>query len=117
MILSRARKFQKPCRFSLPRQFPPHPGNHAFVDLAALVRSERPAWKLLISRPLDMGERISLITTIFSDNNQVEKAGRLTGDDAQTFIDTIDEVVPARSHVQSTSQTIQFPTFCQPGDG
>lgn len=81
------------------------------------MSSDHPAWKLLISHPLNKGERISLVTTIFSDKNQVEKAGRLAGDDAQTFIDAIDEVVPARFRVKRTSEIIQTRTFYQPGDG
>jgi hypothetical protein len=39
-----------------------------------------------------MHERISLIKTIFLDNNQVEMVGNLSGDDAQNFIDVVDEV-------------------------
>ena len=39
-----------------------------------------------------MNERISLTTAIFLDDNQVETVGQLSGSDAQTFVDTIDEV-------------------------
>ena len=44
-----------------------------------------------------MHERISLITMVFSDPNQVRIAGDLSGDDAQAFVDKIDEAssVPA----------------------
>ena len=38
-----------------------------------------------------MHERISLITMVFSDPNQVRIAGDLSGDDAQAFVDKIDE--------------------------
>ena len=55
------------------------------------MHSEDPAWKQLISRTLATHERISLITTIFSDHSQVEMAGQLSGDNAQTFVDVIDE--------------------------
>jgi hypothetical protein len=58
------------------------------------VCSEHPAWKRLISHTLVAHEQISLITTIFSDRNQVNMVGHLSGGDAQTFIDTIDEVSP-----------------------
>jgi hypothetical protein len=58
------------------------------------VHSEYTAWKQLISRTLATDEHISLIMTIFSDRNQVAMAGRLSGDDAQKFIDVIDEVSP-----------------------
>lgn len=39
-----------------------------------------------------MTESISLITTIFLDNNQVEAVEQLSGGDAQAFVDMIDEV-------------------------
>ena len=51
-----------------------------------------PAWERLISGALITSERISLITTILSDRDQVEMIGCLSGDNAQTFIDTVDEV-------------------------
>ena len=47
----------------------------------------------MISQTLALDERISLITTIFSDSNQVEVVGQLSGDEAQSFIDIIDEVI------------------------
>ena len=53
--------------------------------------SEVPAWKRLISYTLTINERISLITTILLDNNQVEMVRNLSGDDAQTFVDMLDE--------------------------
>ena len=53
--------------------------------------SEVPTWKLLISHTLTMNERISLITTIVLDHNQVEMVRNLSGDDAQTFVDMLDE--------------------------
>jgi len=37
-----------------------------------------------------MGERVSQITTIFSDHSQVEIPKHLSRDDAQIFIDMID---------------------------
>jgi hypothetical protein len=58
------------------------------------VCSEGPVWKRLISRTLAMPERISLITVIFSDHTQIDMVGNLSGDDAQNFIDVIDEVSP-----------------------
>jgi len=54
--------------------------------------SGRPVWKRLISHGLAADERIPLITTIFSDSNQVEMVEHLSGDDAQNFINIIDEV-------------------------
>jgi len=38
--------------------------------------------------------RISLITDIFSDGEEIEVVRRLSGDDAQSFVDVIDEVIP-----------------------
>jgi len=37
-------------------------------------------------------ERVSLITMIFSDHNEVEMDKDLFGDDAQTFVDMVFEV-------------------------
>ena len=54
--------------------------------------SEHIAWERLIRHPLAMYEHTSLITTIFLDRNQVEMVEYLSGDDAQTFIDTVDKV-------------------------
>jgi hypothetical protein len=53
--------------------------------------SQGPAWKRLTSHIFNMPERISLITEIFSDHNQVDAVGNLSGDDTQDFIDVIDE--------------------------
>lgn len=54
--------------------------------------SEDPVWKQLISNPLATHKRRSLVMKIFSDRNQVEIVGHLSGDDAQKFIDVVDEV-------------------------
>lgn len=51
-----------------------------------------PAWKRLITCPLTIDERIPLITTIFSDRGEIEAASSLRGNDAQSFIDAIDQV-------------------------
>jgi len=45
----------------------------------------------LSSNALSIQERISRITSIFSDRNEIEIVGQLSGSDAQTFIDVIDE--------------------------
>ena len=42
-----------------------------------------------------MHERISLVTMIFSDKNQAKMVSNLSGKDAQTFVDKVNEV---RSH-------------------
>ena len=43
-----------------------------------------------------------MITTIFSDSDQAETVGRLRGDDAQTFVDVIDEVGSVLFHDERT---------------
>ncbi|KAF9646800.1 kinase-like protein [Thelephora ganbajun] len=50
-----------------------------------------PAWKRLIHRPRATDQSISLITTIFSNSNEIEVVQRFCGDDAQTLVDMIDE--------------------------
>ena len=57
-----------------------------------LMCSEEPAWKQSISNTLDRDECISLISRIFLDHNQANMVRHLSGDDAQTFVDVIDEV-------------------------
>ena len=56
----------------------------------------------MIRYPLSIDERIRLITSIFSDPDEVEVVEHLSGDDAQTFIDTIDK---ASSHTTPRSNT------------
>jgi len=56
------------------------------------VCSDCPAWKRLVRDPLPKHERVSLITMIFSDSDQIKTVMHLSKDDAQTFIDKIDEV-------------------------
>lgn len=38
-----------------------------------------------------MSERVSLTTALFLDRNQVEMVENLSGEDAQAFIDVLDE--------------------------
>ena len=45
----------------------------------------------MISNTLTVDERVSLIATIFSDDNEVDMVKGLSGDDAQAFIDRIIE--------------------------
>ena len=52
-----------------------------------------PVCKRLIRRLLSTDERASLITRIFSDPDEAEAAKRLCGDDAQSFVDVLDEVL------------------------
>ena len=45
----------------------------------------------MTSDTLTVEERVSLIVKIFSDRDQVEMVKNLCGDDAQTFVDMMDE--------------------------
>lgn len=51
-------------------------------------------WKRLIDRPLTAAERISLIVDLLSDRDETEAAKCLSGDDAQSFVNVVDEVIP-----------------------
>ena len=64
-----------------------------------LTPGRTPTWKRLIDRPLSTDERISLITDIFSNSDEAEGVMRLCGDDAQLFVDVVDEV-PPNSHLR-----------------
>jgi len=59
-----------------------------------LTYSGVPTWRRLFSRPCTADERISLVTEIFSDSDEIHAVKCLSGDDAQAFIDVIDEVPP-----------------------
>jgi len=53
--------------------------------------SDPPLWKRLISPSLSTNERLQLIGSIFSERDEVEVFEYLSGDDAQAFVDVIDE--------------------------
>ena len=55
------------------------------------VCSTPPAWKRLIHSLLSNQERISLATSIFSTHSEAGLAEQLAGNDAQNFIDVMDE--------------------------
>ena len=55
------------------------------------------AWKRLIDQPIAIDKRISLITAIFSNRGVAEAVKGLCRDDAQAFVDVVDEVVPHSS--------------------
>ena len=59
-----------------------------------LTRRRIPAWKRLIDHPLTTAERVSLITDLFSDHDETEAVKHLSGDDAQSFVEVVDEVIP-----------------------
>ena len=70
---------------------PPDSSTHAELNI--------PCWKRLIHSPLTSRERISLITTVFSNRDEVEAIRRLSREDAQTFVDAIYGV---RSYISSS---------------
>ena len=66
-----------------------------------------------IDSHLSTDERISLITAIFSNRDETEAIKLLCGEDAQTFVDVIDQVLRpaytdtlARTHAHYTDQTL-----------
>ncbi|KAF9645415.1 kinase-like protein [Thelephora ganbajun] len=71
----------------------PHSRPEVSEALQILLTPDIPTWKRLITQALPTDERISLITTIFSDDDQVKMVENLIGNDAQTFVDAIDEVL------------------------
>jgi hypothetical protein len=75
------------------------------------VRSEDPAWKRLIGDTVATHERISLVSAIFSDRHQVEMVGNLFGDDAQSFIDVIDEVSACTLSPPGDRSADSYPNF------
>lgn len=56
------------------------------------IHPNSPDWKRLITSPLPRDERISLITTIFSNRDEVKIIRHLCGDNAQILVDVIYEV-------------------------
>ena len=56
-------------------------------------------WKRSIDRPIAIDKRITLITAIFSDRRVAEVVKRLSKEDAQAFVDVVDEVL-SHSSVQ-----------------
>ena len=77
-----------------------------------LVYSDLPAWKQLLSPALATHKRIPLIMTIFSGSDEVEIARNLFGDDAQTFVDVIDEVSIRTFHLDRTGLFVPYLNFC-----
>ena len=63
------------------------------------------AWKRSINRLIATDKRISLITAIFSDRYVAEAVKRQCEDDAQAFVDVVDEVLPALLSRENSSLT------------
>ena len=74
-----------------------------------LARSDSPPWKHLTSSRLSLDERLALISSIFSDRGEIETVIRLSGDDAQAFVDVTDEVNPLHGLMfESQDKVIDF---------
>ena len=50
-------------------------------------------WKRSMDQPIAIDKRISLVTAIFSNRGVAEAVKRLSRDDAQAFVDVVDEVI------------------------
>ena len=83
-----------------------------------VASSDPPAWKRLIDPGLSANERLDLINSIFSDHDELEVFEYLSGDDAQAFVDVIDEasvrVLPPPSNFSQTFISGRL-GFGQPG--
>ena len=55
------------------------------------------AWKRSIDQPIAIDKRISLIMAIFSNRSVAEVVKCLCSEDAQAFVDVVDEVLPHSS--------------------
>jgi hypothetical protein len=66
--------------------------------LILLSRSQLPACERLIRRWFSPHELPSLVEAIFSSNGAGDTIRSLVGDDAQTFVDVIDEACPTSAH-------------------
>jgi hypothetical protein len=79
-------------RWTLSIIFEHHPGESYRTERRPSPTRSQTTFERLINNTLSTRDRISLIISIFSDPNEVEVIGHLSGDDAQAFIDVIDEV-------------------------
>ena len=78
-----------------------YPGTNCISADRFLRCSDIPVWKHLIDRPLTTDERVSLMTDLFSDRDEIEALKNLSAGDARSFIDVIDEV-PLHSRLRTT---------------
>ena len=67
----------------------------------------------MIGVPSDTDERITLITELFSDRLEIEAAGCLSEDDAQSFVNVVDEVfLHSFTSEDSTDLNLNSPSRC-----
>ena len=79
------------------------PWNEAISANRLLRDGDIPLWKRLINSPLTTDERVSLIAGLFSDSDEINTLKALSGSDAQSVIDVIDEVLD-HSRVRMTGR-------------
>ena len=89
--LARAQKLGKCCKFSSIRQFFVHSGDHPPAELTYPTSSNPPAWKRLIGSTVSTEVRTCLIKSTFSDRDEAKAFEYIYGNDAQAFVDVIDE--------------------------
>ena len=89
-----------------------------FPDPSILLNFDPPAFGLLIRRAFDPYELPPLVEAVFSSKGEREIVRSLSGDNAQTFVDVIDE---ARStfgrHRDTRLIDVGIYTFCRLGTG
>jgi hypothetical protein len=76
----------------------------ADCPLILLPQLRLPARERLITRAFAPHELPSLVEAIFSSNDAGDATRSLVGDDAQTFVDVIDEACPTFTHHKSVDQ-------------
>ena len=79
-----------------------------------LVISDTPAWKHLINSTLAANKRIPLILAMFSDHHEIEIAGHLCRDDAQAFVNIIDEVSLHTRSPEKNESVFPLPKLLRP---
>ena len=72
---------------------------HPVPELSGLPGLDLPACKRLISGSLSQQQVISLIQAIFTSKDEVAMIRDLRGDDAQAFVDVVNEVHSTSSHL------------------
>ena len=77
--------------------------DRVYVTDQFLRCSDLPVWKHLADSPITMDQRVSLIADILSDQDEIDAFKALSGGDAQSVIDVIDEVL-VHLHVRTTGR-------------
>jgi hypothetical protein len=90
----------------------------SFLDSFSFLNFNTPACKRLIRRAFTLRELPSLIGAILSSKDENDTVRCLHGDDAQAFIDVIDEVrLILPLHYEILLIEIDFDAFCRPDAG